>query len=67
MTNQTKRNLNYLFKASWGGTSLKFWIEAPNPAAARTKAENYVMKMEGRYTVIDLDLLTPLKECEYDC
>jgi len=47
----------YLYKASWRGTSFSFWIDAPNGEVAQKRAERQVAKMEGRYTLLDLDLI----------
>lgn len=47
----------YLFKALWGGTALKFWIEGHTFAQAERRAKRYVAKMEGCDTVIDLELV----------
>ena len=47
----------YLFKASWGGTAIKFWVEAKNSDAARRKAEREVFRMEGGVRCLDLELI----------
>lgn len=49
---------HYLFKALWGGTALKFWIEARSVADAQKKAERYISKMEGGRTCLELELLS---------
>lgn len=48
----------YLFKASWGGTALKFWIDAVNKKQAQKRAERYVFLMEGGPTCLELTLET---------
>lgn len=52
----TKKQNKYLYKASWGGTSLSFWIDAHNEAQAEKRAKRYVFLMEGGPTCLDLEL-----------
>lgn len=48
---------SYLFKASWRGTSLKFWISAPTEKQARARAERQILAQEGGNHCLGLDIL----------
>lgn len=56
-TKKQKTTHEWLFKASWRGTALKFRIEASDLEYAWRKAEREIKRMNGRDSIIDLECL----------
>lgn len=56
---QTKREptRDYIFKASWRGTSLKLRIPAVDLEYAYRKAENMVRRMEGGASCLSVECI----------
>lgn len=47
----------YLYKASWRGTALRFFVEAHNEDEAERKAARQVMRMQGGISCLGLELV----------
>lgn len=50
----------WLAKASWRGTSMKFYIDAQNEAQALKKAEGQVFRMQGGMSCLEVKIVEQL-------